>query len=70
MGLSGTGRSREPGSGEVSDLGGDEGPELAGSMRTERVGGGGPAAGWEEGSGWLHLLHAKAAGILWWGWGG
>lgn len=31
MGLSGTGRSREPGSGEVSDLGGDEGLELAGS---------------------------------------
>lgn len=29
MGLSGTGRSQEPGSGEVSDLGWGEGPELA-----------------------------------------
>lgn len=30
MGLSGTGRSREPGSGEVSDPGGEEGPRLPG----------------------------------------
>lgn len=63
MGLSGTGRSREPGSGEVSDLGRDEGPELTVSVRAGCFGGGGRAAGGEGVSGWFHLLCAKAAGV-------
>lgn len=47
MGLSGTGRSREPGSGEVSDLGRDEGLELTVSVRAGCFGRGGHATGGE-----------------------
>lgn len=64
MGLSGTGRSREPGSGEVSDLGGDEGLELMASVPAAGLHRWGIAAGWEGVSGWFHRLCAKAADVF------